>query len=47
MEEPQVRRSTKERHPLTIYSTSDYVLITDEGEPESFQEVQFHKDKQS
>uniref|UniRef100_A0A2N9GSR4 Integrase catalytic domain-containing protein n=1 Tax=Fagus sylvatica TaxID=28930 RepID=A0A2N9GSR4_FAGSY len=47
MEEPQVRRSTRERHPSTRYSTSEYVLITDEGEPESFQEVQSHKDKQS
>jgi hypothetical protein len=47
MEEPQVRRSTRERHQSTRYSTSDYVLITDEGEPESFQEVQSHKDKQS
>jgi hypothetical protein len=46
MEEPQVRRSTRERHPSTRYSTSEYVLITDEGEPESFQEVQSHKDKQ-
>jgi hypothetical protein len=45
MEEPQVRRSTRERHPSTRYSTSEYVLITDEGEPESFQEVQSHKDK--
>jgi hypothetical protein len=45
MEEPQVRRSTRERRPLTRYSTSEYVLITDEREPESFQEVQSHKDK--
>jgi hypothetical protein len=47
MEEPQVRRSTRGRRPSTRYSTSEYVLITDEGEPESFQEVQSHKDKQS
>jgi hypothetical protein len=47
MEKPQVRRSTRERRPSTRYSTSEYVLITDEGEPESFQEVQSHKDKQS
>jgi hypothetical protein len=45
MEEPQVRRSTRERRPSTRYSTSEYVLITDEGESESFQEVQSHKDK--
>uniref|UniRef100_A0A2N9IRB9 Integrase catalytic domain-containing protein n=1 Tax=Fagus sylvatica TaxID=28930 RepID=A0A2N9IRB9_FAGSY len=47
MEEPQVRRSTRKHCPSTRYSTSEYVLITDEGEPESFQEVQSHKDKQS
>uniref|UniRef100_A0A2N9HLM6 Integrase catalytic domain-containing protein n=1 Tax=Fagus sylvatica TaxID=28930 RepID=A0A2N9HLM6_FAGSY len=47
MEEPQVRRFTREHRPSTRYSTSEYVLITDEGEPESFQEVQSHKDKQS
>ena len=47
MEEPQVVRSTREHRPLTRYPTSEYVLITDEGEPESFQEVHSHKDKQS
>ena len=36
IEEPQVRRSIRERRPSTKYSTSEYVLITDEGEPESF-----------
>ena len=47
MVEPQVRRSTREHHPSTRYPTSNYTMITKEGEPKSFQEVQFHKDKQS
>ena len=47
MVESQVRRSTGERHPSTRYPTSKYTMITEEGKPESFQEVQSHKDKQS
>ena len=47
IEKSQVRRSIRERRPSTKYSTSEYVLITDEGEPKSFHEVQSHKDKQS
>ena len=47
MEEPQVRRSTRERHPSTRYPSSEYILLTDEGEPECFQEVESHKDKQN
>ena len=47
MVESQVRRSTGERHPSTRYPTSKYTMITEEREPESFQEVQSHKDKQS
>ena len=47
MVEPQVRRSTRKRRPSTKYSTSKYTMITEEGKPESFQEVQSHKDKQS
>ena len=45
MVEPQVRRSTRERRPSTRYLTSEYTMITEEGELESFQEVQSHKDK--
>ena len=45
MVEPQVRRSTRERRPSTRYPTSEYTMITEEGEAESFQEVQSHKDK--
>ena len=47
MVEPQVRRSTRERHLSTRYPTSEYIVITEDGEPKSFQEVQSHKDKQS
>ena len=32
MEEPPVIRSTRECRPSTRYPTSEYVLITDEGE---------------
>ena len=41
----QVRRSTREHRPSVRYSSSEYILLTDEGEPESFQEVQTHRDK--
>jgi hypothetical protein len=40
-------RSTREHRPSTKYPTFEYVLINDEREPKSFQEVQSHKDKQS
>ena len=44
-EGPQLRRTTREHQPSTRYPSSKYILITNEGEPESFQEVQSHKDK--
>ncbi|CAL5379550.1 unnamed protein product [Camellia sinensis] len=44
---PQLRRSTREFKPSTKYPTSEYILLTDEGEPESFQEAQNHKEKSS
>ncbi|CAL5337215.1 unnamed protein product [Camellia sinensis] len=44
---PQLRRSTRESKPSSKYPTSDYILLTDEGEPESFQEAQNHKEKNS
>ena len=44
-ERPQLRRSTREHRPSTRYPNSEYMLIVDEGEPRSFQEVQSHKDK--
>ena len=42
-----MRRSTREHRPSTRYPSSEYILLTDEGEPECFQEVETHKDKQS
>ena len=42
-----MRRSTRKRRPSTRYPSSEYILLTDEGEPECFQEVESHKDKQS
>ena len=47
MEEPKVRRSTRERPPSTRNPSSEYILLIDKGEPECFQEVESHKDKQS
>ncbi|CAL5341241.1 unnamed protein product [Camellia sinensis] len=44
---PQLRRSTREFKPSTKYPASEYILLTDEGEPESFQEAQNHKEKSS
>ena len=43
---PQLRRSSREHRPSTRYSSSEYILLTDEGEPESFQDVQSRSDKQ-
>ncbi|GKV17327.1 hypothetical protein SLEP1_g27844 [Rubroshorea leprosula] len=37
-EEPQLRRSTREHKPSARYPSSDYILITKEGEPKNFQE---------
>ena len=45
--EPQIRRTNRESCPSSKYPSSEYVLITDEGEPENFQEVQTHADKVS
>ena len=44
-EGPRLRRSTRECQPSTMYPSSEYILITDKGKPESFQEMQSHKDK--
>ena len=38
-EGPQLRRTTREHQPSTRYPSSEYILIADEGEPESFQEI--------
>ena len=35
----QLRRSNRQRQPSTRYNSDEYVTITDEGEPECFQEA--------
>ncbi|URE13498.1 Retrotransposon protein [Musa troglodytarum] len=37
--EPQLRRSSRQRQPSKRYSTYEYVMFTDAGEPESYQEA--------
>ena len=37
--EPQLRRSSRQRQPSRRYSTDEYVMLTDAGEPESYQEA--------
>ncbi|CAL5403480.1 unnamed protein product [Camellia sinensis] len=44
---PQLRRSTREPKPPSKDPTSEYILLTDEGESESFQEAQNHKENSS
>ena len=34
--EPQSRRSSRQRQPFRRYSTDDYVMLPDAGEPESY-----------
>jgi len=41
----QLRRSNRDHQPSTRYPSSEYILITNEGEPKSFDEVQTHMDK--
>ncbi|VFQ69856.1 unnamed protein product, partial [Cuscuta campestris] len=38
VEEPILRRSTRVRQPSRLYPSSEYILLTDEGEPESLKE---------
>jgi hypothetical protein len=44
-DEPQLRRSTRPRQPSTKYSPHEYVLVTDGGEPECFDEAMSHEKK--
>ncbi|QHO13807.1 Retrovirus-related Pol polyprotein [Arachis hypogaea] len=37
--EPELRRSTRERHPSQKYSSHEYVMNTETGEPKSYQEA--------
>ena len=43
--ERRVRRSNRERQPSTRYPVVDYILLTNEGELESYQEAKNHEDK--
>ena len=42
---PQLRRSARERHTSRRYSSNEYVMISDQGEPESYEEVMEHEKK--
>ena len=37
--EPPLRRSTKELQPSTRYPPNEYLMLTDEGEPETYQAI--------
>lgn len=43
-EEPQPHRSTREQMPSSIYLSSEYILIIDEGESETYEKVNTHRD---
>ena len=44
--ESSLRRSTRDRIPLSHYSPSEYVLLTDRGEPESLDEAMKSEEKE-
>ena len=44
--EPELRRSTRERHPSQKYSPHEYVMNTETGEPESYQEAMSDEHKE-
>ena len=41
--EPQLRRSTRQKQPSFRYPSSDIVLLTDGGKPETNEEVMSHE----
>lgn len=41
----QLKRSNIERSPSGKYPSLEYIILIDEAELESFEEVQAHKDK--
>jgi hypothetical protein len=41
----QVRRFIKEHQPYRRYSSNEYVLFSDGGEPKSYQKVMLHDQK--
>ncbi|KAM1487717.1 hypothetical protein ACFX2I_001756 [Malus domestica] len=42
--EDQVRRSIRSRRPSTKYSSSEYIMLTNYGEPETYEEARAHND---
>ena len=43
--EPQVRRFTREHRPSTKYPSEDFIILTNEGDPECLEEVLVHQEK--
>ena len=43
--ETQLRRFTTEHQPSRKYTSDEYLLLSDGGEPESYQEVMLHDEK--
>ena len=41
--EPPLRRSTRERQPFTRYPPNEYMMLTNGGEPETYQEAILHE----
>jgi len=44
-EETQLRRTTRERRPSTGYSQDEFITLTDEGEPQSYEEAMIDNHK--
>ena len=42
--EDQVRRSSRSRRPSTKDSSSEYIMLTNYGEPETYEEARAHND---
>ncbi|KAM1670675.1 hypothetical protein ACFX2K_044618 [Malus domestica] len=42
--ENQVRRSNRNRRPSTKYSSSEYIMLTNYGEPKTYEEARAHND---
>jgi len=43
--EPLLRRSVRERHHSQKYSPHEFVLLTNEGKPECYEEAMLHEEK--
>ena len=44
--EPPMRRSTRERQPSMRYPPNEYVMLTNGGEPDTYQEAILHESKE-